>query len=108
MIRHVLVLCTLLVPALAVAQTPAASGAPVVFFSIFGPNGSELQRFYADVFDWKVLASGDVVTTVTPPLGGTVAQGAPETIIYVGVADVTATLQKVVARGGTIRYPRFE
>jgi hypothetical protein len=29
-------------------------------------------------------------------------------IIYIGVADVTATLQKVVARGGTIRYPRFE
>ena len=108
MIRHVLVLCALLVPTIAVAQTPAASGAPVVFFSLFGPNGSELQRFYADVFDWKVAAGGDVATTVTPPLTGTIGQGVTETIIYVGVADVTATLQKVVARGGTIRYPRFE
>ena len=107
-IRRVLVLCSLLVPAMVFAQTPAGAGAPVVFFSIFGPNGSELQRFYAEVFDWKVPASGDVTTTVTPPLGGTIAQGAAETIIYVGVPDVTATLQKVVARAGTIRYPRFE
>ena len=98
MIRHVLVLCALLVPTIAVAQTPAASGAPVVFFSLFGPNGSELQRFYADVFDWKVAAGGDVATTVTPPLTGTIGQGVAETIIYVGVADVTATLQKVVAQ----------
>ena len=108
MIRHVLALCVLLVPTIAPAQTPTAAGAPVVYFSLFGPNGSELQRFYADVFDWKIAANGDVATTITPPLTGTIAQGAPETIIYVGVADVTATLQKVVARGGTIRYPRFE
>jgi predicted enzyme related to lactoylglutathione lyase len=108
MTRYVLVLCALLAPTIANAQTPPDSGAPVVFFSIFGPNGSALQRFYAEAFDWKVPASGDVTTTVTPPLAGTIAQGAAETIIYVGVPDVTATLQKVVARGGTIRYPRFE
>jgi|SoiMethySBSTD1v2_1073268.scaffolds.fasta_scaffold00977_1 uncharacterized protein len=108
MIRHILTLYILLVPTVAVAQTSAAAGAPVVYFSLFGQNGPELQRFYAEVFDWKVAANGDVVTTVTPPLTGTIAQGAPETIVYVGVADVTATLQKVVARGGTIRYPRFE
>jgi predicted enzyme related to lactoylglutathione lyase len=31
-----------------------------------------------------------------------------ETLIYVGVPDMTATLRKVVAHGGTIRYPRTE
>jgi predicted enzyme related to lactoylglutathione lyase len=107
-IRLPLVLCIVLAPAIAVAQAATGTGAPVVFFSLFGPNGSDLQRFYAEVFDWKVAGSGDVAATVTPPLTGTIGQGAPETIIYVGVADVTATLQKVVARGGTIRYPRFE
>ena len=81
---------------------------PVVFFSIFGPDGSELQRFYADVFEWKAAASGDVTVSVTSPLMGTIAQGTPETLIYIGVADVAATLQKVVARGATIRYPRTE
>ena len=43
-----------------------------------------------------------------PPLTGTIAQGAAEAILYVGVADISATLQKVVANGGSIRYPRFE
>ena len=28
--------------------------------------------------------------------------------VYVGVDDITATLAKVTARGGTIRFPRFE
>jgi predicted enzyme related to lactoylglutathione lyase len=107
-IGRVLLAFLVLVPAIASAQATTGTGAPVVFFSLFGPNGSELQRFYADVFDWKVAENGDVATTVTPPLTGTIAQGVAETIIYVGVADVTATLQKVVARGGTIRYPRFE
>ena len=108
MIRRILIMCAVLMPANAFAQAPASTGAPVVFFSLFGPNGSELQRFYADVFDWRVAANGDVAATVTPPLTGTIGQGMPETIVYVGVTDVTATLQKVVARGGTIRYPRFE
>jgi predicted enzyme related to lactoylglutathione lyase len=108
MSRFVLCLCALLVPGIAIAQPPTASGAPVVYFSLFGPNGSELQRFYTGVFDWKIAANGDVATTVAPPLTGTIGQGAPETIVYLGVTDVTATLQKVVASGGTIRFPRFE
>ena len=108
MSRYVLVLCAWLVPTIAVAQTPAAAGPPVVFFSIFGPNGSELQRFYADVFEWKSSATGDVVVPVTSPLMGNIGQGMPETLIYIGVADITAALQKVTTHGGTIRYPRTE
>jgi predicted enzyme related to lactoylglutathione lyase len=108
MSRYVLALCILLAPTIALAQTPAADGPPVVFFSIFGPNGSELQRFYADVFEWTSSATGDVVVPVTSPVMGNIGQGMPETLIYIGVADVTATLQKVTARGGTIRYPRTE
>jgi predicted enzyme related to lactoylglutathione lyase len=108
MIRHVLVLCSLFVPTIAIAQTPAATGAPVVFFSIFGPNSAELQRFYATVFEWQVPPSGDVTASVKPPLPGSIAAGMAETMIYVGVADVTATLKVVVANGGTIRFPRLE
>jgi uncharacterized protein len=108
MIRHVLALCVLLVPTISSAQPSAGSGPPVVFFSIFGPNGSDLQRFYADVFDWKGTPSGDVTVPVTSPLMGSIGKGMPETLIYIGVPDVTATLQKVVAHGGTIRYPRME
>jgi predicted enzyme related to lactoylglutathione lyase len=106
--QYFLAACALLAPAPAFAQTQATDGAPLVFFSIFGPNASELQRFYADVFEWKATAGGDVTVNVTSPLMGTVGQGAPETLIYIGVADVTATLQKAAAGGGTIRFPRLE
>ena len=106
--RVALLLSALLVPAFSIAQTPAGAGAPVVYFSLFGPDGSALHRFYRTVLDWQVTDSGDVATTVTPPLTGTIAQGAAEVILYVGVTDVSATLEKVVANGGSIRYPRFE
>ena len=106
--RVALMLGALLVPVFSIAQTPAGAGAPVVYFSLFGPDGSALQRFYRTVFDWQVTDNGDVATTVTPPLTGTIAQGATEAILYIGVADISATLQKVVANGGSVRYPRFE
>jgi uncharacterized protein len=107
-IRTVLILCAVLMPATAFGQAPPAAGAPVVFFTIFGPNSAELQRFYATVFEWKVPPSGEVTTAVTPSLPGTIGAGMAETMIYVGVADVTATLKIVVANGGTIRFPRLE
>lgn len=104
--------CILFAPLITQAQAPApapaATGAPVVYFSLFGPDGSALQRFYTAVFGWKIAGSGDVATTVAPPLTGTIAEGAAETILYVGVPDIAETLQKVEANGGSIRYPRFE
>ncbi len=106
MIRFVVLACALLCPTIASAQR--ASGAPVVFFSIFGLEGEQLQRFYTDLFEWTVAPGGDVMTAVTSPLPATIGKGAPETIVYVGVDDITATLAKVVARGGTIRFPRLE
>ena len=106
MVRFVILACALLLPTIASAQ--GATGAPVVFFSIFGPEGERLQRFYSELFEWKTAPNGDVMTAVTSPLPATIAKGAPETIVYVGVDDITATLAKVVARGGTIRFPRLE
>jgi predicted enzyme related to lactoylglutathione lyase len=108
MIRRIVFACALLFPIVASAQSAGTTGAPVVFFSIFGPEGEQLQRFYADVFEWKIALNGDMTTSVTPPLSASIAKGAPEVLIYIGVSDVTATLAKVVARGGSIRYPRFE
>jgi predicted enzyme related to lactoylglutathione lyase len=103
-----LMLSALLIPALAIAQAPAGAGAPVVYFSVFGPDGSALQNFYRAVFDWQIAANGDVATTVTPPLTATIAEGAAEVIVYVGVENISATLERVVAHGGSVRFPRFE
>jgi predicted enzyme related to lactoylglutathione lyase len=108
MIRHIAVVCALLLPSLAFAQSAPASGAPVVFFSIFGPDGEQLQKFYAGLFEWKIAPSGDVATVVSSPLPATIGKGMAETIVYVGVDDITATLAKVKERGGTTRFPRLE
>jgi len=67
MIRHIVFACALLFPAIASAQAASVTGAPVVFFSIFGPQGEELQQFYTGLFDRKIAPNGDV-TTVSSPL----------------------------------------
>ena len=109
MIRRFLFACALLVPTIASAQTAPAAGAPVVFFSIFAPEGEKLQQFYAGLFDWKIAPSGDLTTPVSSPLPANVGKSeVAETIVYIGVDDINATLAKVKERGGTIRYPRFE
>lgn len=108
MLRHFAFACVMFLPAAALAQTTGASGAPVVFFSIFGADGEQLQRFYAGLFEWKIAPSGDLVTAVSSPLPANIGKGEAETLIYVGVDDITATLAKVKERGGTIRFPRFE
>jgi predicted enzyme related to lactoylglutathione lyase len=108
MLRHIVLASALLFPTIASAQGVTAHGAPVVFFSIFGPEGEKLQRFYADLFEWKIAPSGDLTTVVSSPLPATIGKGMAETIVYIGVDDITATLAKVKARGGTIRFPRLE
>jgi uncharacterized protein len=108
MIRHFVLAGVLLVPTIASAQTAVATGAPVVFFSIFGPEGEKLQQFYAGLFEWKIAPGGDLATVVSSPLPATIGKGMAETMVYVGVDDITATLAKVKERGGAIRFPRFE
>jgi hypothetical protein len=108
MIRDIVLVCALLLPTIASGQSAPAHGAPVVFFSIFGPDGEQLQRFYAGLFEWAIAPSGDLSTVVTSPLPATIGKGMAETIVYVGVDDIIATLAKVKERGGMIRFPRFE
>ena len=108
MLRHIVLACVLLFPTIASAQNAAATGAPVVFFSIFGPESEQLQRFYAGLFEWAIAPSGDLMTAVLSPLPANISKGEAETIVYVGVNDINATLAKVKERGGTIRFPRFE
>ena len=107
MTRYIVLVCAAILSTVVSAQNPA--GPPVVFFTIFGPPGSDLQRFYSAVFDWEIAADGNAMVGVESPLGATIGQSeAAETIVYVGVDDINAALEKVTANGGTIRYPRFE
>jgi len=86
-------------------ETPA----PVVFFDIAGPDVEKLTDFYSRTFAWKIDLNNNIDKATTGGLGGSLLKkDIPDKIIYLGVPDVTAALQKVAAAGGTILAPRLE
>ncbi len=89
----------------ALAQTAPA---PIVFFDIAGPDMAKQRAFYSEVFGWKIGANGTLAAPSMAPLDGALRADPPAKVIYLGVPDVTATLDKVVAHGGGIVAPRFE
>ena len=82
--------------------------APFVFFDIAGPAELNLASFYTKVFGWQADHTGQFALAITPPLRGAFRADPAEKRIYLGVADVTATLAAIVEAGGTIDAPRFE
>ena len=90
-------------------------GQPVVHFEITGKDGTKLQGFYSELFDWKIDADNDMdygivarEENLAPDgrgIGGGVAQGPDgyegHVTFYVGVPDVEAALAKAESLGGT-------
>jgi predicted enzyme related to lactoylglutathione lyase len=84
-------------------------GAPIVFFDIAGPDLTSQRAFYSAVFGWESAPTGHLGVPVNgPALMGLLRTDAPEKVLYVGVPDIAATLDKVVAHGGRIHAPRYE
>ena len=83
-------------------------GAPIVFFDIAGPSTSDLSAFYGTVFGWGIAPDGSFSVSVVNPIPGTLRQDPAEKVVYVGVPDVTATLNLIVENGGAVVAPRFE
>jgi len=82
--------------------------APIVFFDIAGPDMASQSSFYRNVFGWDVAPDGRFSAPATAPLAGTLRADPAEKVLYFGVDDVTAALEKVVANGGKVVAPRFE
>lgn len=82
--------------------------APIVFFDIAGPKEANLAEFYHAVFDWPCGQTGNFIAGNAPDLAGALREDPADKVIYVGVPDVTATLDLIVKAGGTIDTPRFE
>jgi uncharacterized protein len=109
MIRRLgLVLIVLTPLTVSAAPQSQATPAPIVFFDIAGPDGPRLQKFYSELFAWKIGGGGTFAASVTTPLSGLIRQDPAATVFYVGVEDITATLERIVANGGTIVFPRLE
>jgi predicted enzyme related to lactoylglutathione lyase len=88
--------------------------APIVFFDIASSTTDGQADFYNAVFDWGVGADGRFAVPVLSPLPATLRAEpslrapAAERVLYIGVPDITACLDTIVAHGGAVVFPRLE
>lgn len=83
--------------------------APIVFFDIAGPDMAAQSAFYEAVFGWKAGPGGTLSAPVAAggALAGALRADPADKVIYLGVDDINATLEKVTAHGGAVDTPRF-
>lgn len=89
---------------------------PVVHFEVMGKDAAKTQKFYADLFDWKVDASnpmnyGVVEAQDGSGIGGGVGatpDGQTYVTVYVQVDDIDATLEKAGGLGATVVMPKMD
>lgn len=85
------------------------TAAPIVFFDIAGPDPDKQRSFYDEVFGWSSDARGNLeVPVISTRLKGLLRTDPADCMIYFGVPDVTAALEKVEAAGGVIGMKRTE
>lgn len=87
------------------APPMTGDGAPVAWFEIGGKDGEALQKFYADLFGWKIDADNPMKYGMTEPIGNGVGGGIygdsdPNVTVYVAVDDLAATLARANELGG--------
>jgi predicted enzyme related to lactoylglutathione lyase len=90
-------------------------GRPVVHFEVIGKDGPALQRYYAELFDWRINADNPMnyglvareenLNSDGIGIGGGIGS-APEgydghVTFYVEVPDVEAALARAAELGGT-------
>ena len=82
---------------------------PVVHFEIIGRDGAALQRYYAELFGWKIDANNPMnyglVEKEEPGIAGGIGGPGPDdyaghVTFYVQVDDVAAALAKAEELGG--------
>lgn len=87
----------------------------VTHFQIWGKDGKALQAYYAELFGWELNTDFPGGYGMTSPertgivVGvGSTPDGSPGHVTgYVSVADVDATLARVIELGGSVIRPRF-
>jgi predicted enzyme related to lactoylglutathione lyase len=86
-------------------------GAPVVHFEIMGGAGTELEKFYGELFGWKINSNNPlkygIVDTDGGPRGinggvGPAHDGGRRVSVYVQVSDLQAALDKAEKLGGKV------
>ncbi len=83
---------------------------PVTWFEIIGKDGGKLQKFYGDLFGWKIDANNPMnygmVDNGGSGINGGVAGGdGPRLTVYVETSDLEGTLKNAEAAGGKTVMP---
>jgi uncharacterized protein len=88
---------------------------PVIHFEVLGKDGAALQKFYGDLFDWKIDASNPIkygmVEAGEGGIAGGVASspdGSTSVTFYVQVDDLQAALDKAEKLGGKTAMPPMD
>jgi predicted enzyme related to lactoylglutathione lyase len=87
----------------------------VIHLEIAGRDQVALQRFYGDLFDWKIDTNNPGGYGMTDPgqtgivvgIGSTPDGSAGHVTGYVRVASVDATVARATELGGSVIMPRF-
>jgi hypothetical protein len=82
----------------------------VTWFEVIGKDGGKLQKFYGDLFSWKIDANnpmsyGMVENNGQGINGGVGGGDGARLTFYVEVADLDATLKKAESMGGKTVMP---
>ena len=87
----------------------------VGWFEVLGRDGTALQKFYSNLFGWKVEADNPMnygmVDAGTAGIGGGIGpsqDGTARLTFYVAVDDLQAALDKAVELGGTVIAPPMD
>ena len=90
-------------------SAPAGSGAhPIILVVITATDLAASRAFYATVFKWPMMDMSSELIAASTPAGPSVAlrsnmaAGFPGVVPFMGVRDVAATLERVVAAGGAV------
>ena len=92
-------------------------GQPIVHIEIMGRDAVALQKFYADLFDWRIsepvaeMGFYGMFDKETAGVGGGIGQepdGSTRVTAYVQVPDLQASLDRAVELGGRVVMPPME
>jgi predicted enzyme related to lactoylglutathione lyase len=78
---------------------------PVTHFEIIGKNAIALQKFYADVFGWKLappvkeMGNYSLLDNEGQGIGGGIGEGDARVSVYIEVDDPQAYLNKAIKAG---------
>jgi predicted enzyme related to lactoylglutathione lyase len=84
---------------------------PVMWFEVMGRDSAGLQRFYREVFGWKMtppvkeMGNYSMLERPDTGIGGGFGEGDPRVSVYIETPDPQRFVDKAVASGATVLMP---